>query len=106
MPELPEVETIKRDLCDVIVGLKIVDVDFLWPGIVKGIDPDAFRETIKNNKIIDVQRRAKNLFVELEGGWYLLFHMKMTGHLIYTDDCWKVDDSGKWVHHQGKDSPL
>lgn len=106
MPELPEVETIKRDLCDVVVGRKILGVDFLWPGIVKGADPEIFAETITNRKIINVQRRAKNLWVSLDGGWQLLFHMKMTGHLIYTDNCWRVDDSGKWIHHEGKDSPL
>jgi formamidopyrimidine-DNA glycosylase len=106
MPELPEVETIKRDLCSVTIGKKITEVDFLWPGIVKGVDPETFRHHIVGTKIITVERRAKNIYAGLDNGWFLLFHMKMTGHLIYTDNCWMVDEKGKWIHQGDKDSPL
>lgn len=106
MPELPEVETIKRDLCDLVVGKKITGVDFLWPGIVKGVEPDIFSQYTVGTTILEVGRRAKSLYIKLDNNWFLLFHMKMTGHLIYTDECWKVDNKGKWVHQGDKESPL
>lgn len=106
MPELPEVETIKSDLSRQIVGHKITDVKFLWEGILKDTSVKNFKKQIIGQKIISVERRAKNISVKLPNDLNLLFHMKMTGHLIYTDDCWEVDKSGKWLHHNGKESPL
>ncbi len=106
MPELPEVETIKRDLEDVLINKKIKDVVFMWPGILKGVEPEIFLKYVKNIEILSVQRRAKNISIKLSNDWNLLFHMKMTGHLIYTDKSWKVDKNGKWIAHNKKNSPL
>lgn len=106
MPELPEVETIKKDLEKNVRGRQIIGVEFLWPGILQGTSIAAFEQTVVGKKITGVLRRAKNLSLELEGGNYLLFHMKMTGHLIFTDDSWQVDGTGKWEKHDGTESPL
>lgn len=106
MPELPEVETIKSDLAGNVAGKTITGVNFLWDGILKEMPTADFKKIVIGKKIVSVERRAKNIYLELSGGVYLLFHMKMTGHLIFTDDCWKVDVAGKWLHVGAKESPM
>lgn len=106
MPELPEVETIKRDLEKNIVGQKIEKVDFLWPGILKDASLDEFEARVLGEQITGVKRRAKNLAVSLDSGDQLLFHMKMTGHLIVVTDEWSVDQAGRWVEKGDQKSPL
>lgn len=107
MPELPEVETIKKDLEKNIIGQKISDVNFLWSGILKGISEAEFKQKIIGKEIVAVERRAKNLNIKLNGkDLNLLFHMKMTGHLILTDDSWQVGTDGKWVVKDHTESPL
>ncbi len=83
MPELPEVETLKRELSKVLVGLKIKDGQVLWPKTVSPLAPTDFIKQIKNKKILAVRRRAKMLFLDLEGSLALAVHLKMTGQLIF-----------------------
>jgi len=87
MPELPEVHTIVTDLKKFIPGLKITDV---WT------DVSAFKKIKRNTmgeKILNVERRGKNILMTLTGDKTLLVHQKMTGHLMYGK--WKKK-SGKW----------
>jgi len=78
MPELPEVETIRRGLQNKIIGKKITDIDILNPKSFQGETKD-----IVDNKIIDIERRAKLIRIKLSNGLNLLFHLKLTGQLIY-----------------------
>lgn len=80
MPELPEVETIRRGLSEKIVGKKITDLTFDWPKSFQGNSTD-----VVGKKVASVQRRAKTIQVELNDDKNLLFHLKMTGQLIYRD---------------------
>lgn len=80
MPELPEVETIRLGLQKKIVGLKIKKIEVLTPKSVLG----DVRE-IQGRKIFNVWRRAKILGIDL-GNITLLFHLKMTGQLIWVGD--------------------
>jgi formamidopyrimidine-DNA glycosylase len=78
MPELPEVETIKRGLQTYLVGHSILDVQIL--------DPLRFTgnvDNIINTPITSVQRRGKGLLIHLDNGYSLAIHVKMTGQLIY-----------------------
>lgn len=77
MPELPEVDTIRLGLSKKIIGLKIKTVKLLTPTSFLG---DSSK--IVNKKIQQVWRRAKVLGINLENGWTVLFHLKMTGQLI------------------------
>jgi len=97
MPELPEVETITRDLGDKLIGHQITDFVTYWPKMLRGFPEKKFKEIIIGKKIVSVERRAKNIAVKLSGDANLLFHMKMTGHLIYTSDNHKTNDDGKWL---------
>lgn len=78
MPELPEVETIRRGLQKAIVGKKIADVDIRVPKLFQGKKEDVIGKVVK-----DVNRRAKQIIVELSGDEDLLIHLKMTGQLIF-----------------------
>lgn len=87
MPELPEVQTIVNDLNKKILNRVIFDV---WTDAEKIIKKpqkfEEFKKKIKNKKILKIRRRAKNIIFELSGGYILLIHQKLTGHLLY----------GKW----------
>lgn len=81
MPELPEVQTVVDDLNKKIKGSSVVDFWTDWGKSIK--NPIAFfKKKIKNRKIIEVKRRAKNILVYLDDGQIMLIHLKMTGHLL------------------------
>ena len=82
MPELPEVETIRRDLAVVLIGKKITDVKVLNSRAVK-INADSFKKSLLNKKIKDIERIGKLMMVDLGDDNFLLIHLKMTGQLIY-----------------------
>lgn len=85
MPELPEVETIKRDLLLKIKGKRIVDVKILWDGILN-IPPKDFIKKITGSEIVNIERRAKILIFTLSNNFAMLAHLKMTGQLIYASE--------------------
>ena len=83
MPELPEVETIKSQLQKLIIGKKIKAVDIFLPKMVKAPLRD-FKQAVLGAKIKKVGRRAKVLIIELDNGWSLINHLKMTGQMIFS----------------------
>lgn len=83
MPELPEVETIKRDLEKEIVGKKITEVCIHNPVVIKGISGDNFKKKLEGEVFKNILRRAKVLILELSSGKSLVIHLKMTGQLVY-----------------------
>ena len=83
MPELPEVETIKRDLEKVIVGKKITEVCVHHPAVIRQPSPDKFKKGIEGALIKNILRKAKVLILELSNGKSLTAHLKMTGQLVY-----------------------
>ena len=82
MPELPEVETVARDLRPLITGATIVDATTFWPRTLRGITPDAFADGIAGRRIESVGRRGKQLVIELSGDALMTIHLKMTGQLF------------------------
>ncbi|HEY3373759.1 MAG TPA: bifunctional DNA-formamidopyrimidine glycosylase/DNA-(apurinic or apyrimidinic site) lyase [Candidatus Aquicultor sp.] len=82
MPELPEVETIRRGLEDTVLGLKIVDVEVPVPKVLRA-PPEEFIEQVKGTFIKGTGRRAKILIVYLSSDKALLFHFMMAGTLTY-----------------------
>lgn len=82
MPELPEVETIRRDLSKLILGKTIAKVILHKPKIVKSSAKE-FVKILTGNKIKNFNRRGKLLIAELAKGGWILIHLKMTGQLIY-----------------------
>src|SRR3989344_6810546 len=83
MPELPEVETIRRDLQRVLRGKKIARVQLRKKKLVRG-GARAFERRLAGQSIEAVKRRGKLLIFSLgDKKQYLLMHLKMTGQLIY-----------------------
>src|SRR5882672_12195364 len=82
MPELPEVETVVRDLRPLITGATITDATTHWARTLRGITPEAFADGVAGRQIEGVSRRGKQIVVELSGGSFLTIHLKMTGQLF------------------------
>lgn len=87
MPELPEVETIVRDLKKTqppILGAGFIDV---WSDAAKIVkrpkDFEQFKKEIKGKRIEKIWRRGKNIIFDLSDDHSLLVHLKLTGHFLY-----------------------
>ena len=85
MPELPEVETIKREL-NAIINKKIVDVIINNAKVIREPKKENFVKELKNVKIKKIIRKGKLLIFELSSGKSLTIHLKMSGQLIYPGD--------------------
>lgn len=82
MPELPEVETVKRGLEKLIVGKTIENVVHDWEKSFPN-DPTLVSEFMVGSDITAVRRRAKVLLIELSTNYTLMIHLKMTGQLVF-----------------------
>lgn len=82
MPELPEVETIRRDLIKQVLNKKIKKVIIKKSRLVKNPD-NFFIKNLVGNKIVAIDRIGKLIIFVLQNKLYLLTHLKMTGQLIY-----------------------
>jgi formamidopyrimidine-DNA glycosylase len=82
VPELPEVETIARELRPLVVGATISEAWLDWPRVVKHPSPDLFLERVREREILDVTRRGKWLVLPLSGEAALAIQVKMTGQLF------------------------
>jgi len=92
MPELPEVETIVRELNKEVLGRTFSDVWADFPKMIKRPKSfDEFRKEIKGKKILNIGRRGKNILFDLSENKTLLIHQKLTGHLLL----------GKWQFLNG-----
>ena len=80
MPELPEVETIKLGLEKYLVGHIIENVDVRLPRIFSGN-----AKKIIGGKVIAVRRFGKGLLIDLDDGYSIAVHVKMTGQLLYKE---------------------
>ncbi|MFH1247972.1 MAG: DNA-formamidopyrimidine glycosylase [Candidatus Omnitrophota bacterium] len=89
MPELPEVETIKRDLEKIIAGKKIVCVCVHNPLVIRQPSVEKFKKGLTGATIKKILRRAKVLILELDNKKSLVIHLKMTGQLVYPGDAKK-----------------
>ena len=78
MPELPEVETVKRGLIKKVKGRKILKAKVNWDGIVAYPDKEAFIKEIANQTINDIERRGKFLMFILDD-YFLISHLRMEG---------------------------
>ena len=81
MPELPEVETIRRQLAERMPGRTIARVAVADPLLVSPEDPEEFAARVEGRRVESVGRRGKYLLVELDSGDTLAMHLRMTGRL-------------------------
>src|SRR5687767_9299607 len=85
MPELPEVETVRIGLSQLLPGKQVSAVQFDWPKGFPNAQADV-NQFLVGAKITQVRRRAKVLLVDLTTEYTLVIHLKMTGQLVYRDD--------------------
>lgn len=83
MPELPEVETVRRTLATALRGRRILALGALnWPRTLETPTPEQLRERLVDRAIGDVDRRAKYLLIRLDNDETLVVHLRMTGRLL------------------------
>lgn len=86
MPELPEVETIRREILPFVKGKVFSRLEIKDPRNIKGISPKKLEENLKGKKILDIERRAKYLVFPLSPKGFLVVHLGMTGRLLFEPD--------------------
>ena len=85
MPELPEVETVVRDLrAHGLEQAVIRAVDVRWSRTVSGLTPERFCRALTGRAVTRLTRRAKYIVVTLDSGGLLLIHLRMTGKLRFS----------------------
>jgi formamidopyrimidine-DNA glycosylase len=84
MPELPEVEVVRRGLADHVVGQTISSVEVLHPRPVRRhlAGPEDFAAQLTGTRITDARRRGKYLWLPLDNGDAILAHLGMSGQLL------------------------
>ncbi|MDD5069829.1 MAG: bifunctional DNA-formamidopyrimidine glycosylase/DNA-(apurinic or apyrimidinic site) lyase [Candidatus Omnitrophica bacterium] len=82
MPELPEVETVKRHLISEVVGKTIVSVVYRDKRLLKGITTKKFSELVEGKKIERIIRRGKVLILGIKESGFIIIHLRISGWLI------------------------
>ncbi|PKM80242.1 MAG: formamidopyrimidine-DNA glycosylase [Firmicutes bacterium HGW-Firmicutes-14] len=95
MPELPEVETIRRSLEEKVKGKTFTGVEIFLDKMLKGLEPGDLDEKFKGKKITGIDRRGKYLLINLTGGVVMVIHLRMTGQLLY---CAPDQEKAKHTH--------
>ena len=85
MPELPEVETIRRQIEPDLTGRRIEAVEILDPYFTKPAAPSSFESAVEGMEIAGVSRRGKYLLLDLADGRSIVIHLRMTGNLLLID---------------------
>ncbi len=86
MPELPEVELVRRDVDASVLGRIIVTVKVLDPGVLEDITADGLRKALTGRALTRTDRHGKQLFFRIGKGRWLTVHLGMTGDLIFLED--------------------
>src|SRR5919106_624573 len=86
MPELPEVETIRRQLDPELRGRRIERLEVLDPRWTRPLDPRQLERDVSGKTIRSLGRRGKYLLLELGSGLTLVMHLRMTGNLLLVDE--------------------
>ena len=89
MPELPEVETIVRELRRKVIGKTIAAVHVLWERSIQG-QAKEFKRRLARKTITAISRRGKFIGFQLHDDTFFTIHLRMTGKLVQ-----KLDAAGK-----------
>lgn len=96
MPELPEVQHATDSLAAQIMGCQFTGVTKLdWERMVETPTPDEFRALLAGRVVQGARRRAKWILLELDGGWTLALHLRMSGHITVEEP---MIEPGLYVH--------
>jgi formamidopyrimidine-DNA glycosylase len=82
MPELPEVETVRRSIEPALLGRRITGLTVgTFPGVLGGMEPDLAAALLIDRRVTAIRRRGKYLLFDLDDGSGIEIHLRMTGHL-------------------------
>lgn len=101
MPELPEVETVKRGLAPTMEGAVIVNAELRRPDL-RFPFPVNFSATLAGQRIVSLSRRAKYLMIDLEAGDVIIAHLGMSGSFRIEQGALPATP-GEFYHPRGKD---
>jgi formamidopyrimidine-DNA glycosylase len=97
LPELPEVETVRRGLAPVLVGATILDADIRRPDL-RWPFPDGMKARLDGQTVVALRRRSKYLLADLSGGETLLIHLGMSGRMLIHAPNGTRDGTAAYVH--------
>ena len=83
MPELPEVNTVRKGFAKVALHDRITKVDVHDDKILRNVTVAGFKKALTGQMFIDTYRQGKYFFGKLDSAKYILFHLGMTGDLVY-----------------------
>ena len=106
MPELPEVETIKRIVAPQIIGSMIQKVEVLNEQIIARPAAEQFAESLSGQRFSGMDRRGKFLIFRLESGDKLFLHLRMTGQLLVTPKDYPAEKHTHLVLHLDNEMQL
>ena len=89
MPELPEVESVRRRLAPVLEGRRLERVEISDARLTRPLDPDGVARELESERVSTVDRRGKYLIFRFESGRALLVHLRMTGSFRH----WEAEES-------------
>lgn len=101
MPELPEVETVRRGLAPVMEGARITQLELRRPDLRFPL-PDDFAARVEGRRIAGLGRRAKYLLIDLDDGATILSHLGMSGS-FRIEQAGHSDTPGQFHHERSKD---
>jgi formamidopyrimidine-DNA glycosylase len=82
VPELPEVETVRRTLEPFVLDRTISRVEVLYPRVLQSISPQEFTLALVGNRFTSLTRRGKYLLFTVSTGLVMVVHLRMTGRLV------------------------
>jgi formamidopyrimidine-DNA glycosylase len=82
MPELPEVETVRRSLLTKLPGRSVTEIQVREARLRVPVAEENLNELIAGRRVTDLSRRAKYLIIHFDGGSYLIIHLGMSGQLL------------------------
>jgi len=86
MPELPEVETIRRGLSRKIINKRIAGIKVIKDKVIKEPAVTGFKKGLIGEKVREIKRRAKLLIIKLKEDKFLIIHLRISGWLLYGDE--------------------
>jgi formamidopyrimidine-DNA glycosylase len=86
MPELPEVETIARQLRELVIGRRVSAFESFWHRVTEPVPAAHFAARLAGREITGVGRRGKFVVLDLDGGEALIVSLRMTGKLLFREE--------------------
>ncbi|MGI8654855.1 MAG: bifunctional DNA-formamidopyrimidine glycosylase/DNA-(apurinic or apyrimidinic site) lyase [Pyrinomonadaceae bacterium] len=83
MPELPEVELVARALDKLITKRRVIAAEVLRARLLPDSSPEEFAAQIRGARIESINRRGKHILIELDNGFVLVVHLRMSGRFLY-----------------------